>query len=198
MDLLFHPLFLALWAVFIVVLVILKKEAKGGARPGSPAQPRIEPPKETPPPKSPPPTEWRPPQLPERPAQQREAYVLLVDDDPEVIDFLGARLERAGYRVTTASDAWQEVLQAQGLKIGLVITDINMPGPHSGIDAYKRLRSLPNISPRLPVIFITNTPLAAARRSIPADSLVRLLAKPIDFELLRAAIKELTGLDRQL
>ncbi len=124
--------------------------------------------------------------------------VLVVDDDPHVLDLLSLRLKEAGYRVFTASDAWQEMIRAQGLQIGLIISDILMPGVGSGVDALKQLRTLPSISQRLPVIFITGMKLDEARRLIPPDPQVRLISKPIDFEKLRAAIRELTGADRPL
>lgn len=128
----------------------------------------------------------------------QEAYVLIVDDDPHVLNLVVARLESAGYRVTTATDAWQQVIQAQGLKIGLIICDIQMPGTGNGVDAVKHLRSIPTISPRLPVVFITGMKKEDAQALIPPDPHVRLVTKPIDFNLLRAAIKDLTGVDRPL
>ncbi|MDD5657786.1 MAG: response regulator [Elusimicrobia bacterium] len=126
------------------------------------------------------------------------AYVLIADDDPMILELLGSTLEAAGYRVTTASDSWQEVIQAQGLKIGLIISDIQMPGLGSGVDAVKKLRACPSMPPRLPVIFMTGMSLERARAMIPPDPCIRLVGKPLDFDQLRAAIKELTGIDRPL
>lgn len=128
----------------------------------------------------------------------REAFVLVVDDDPTVLTLVSTRLEIAGYRVTTATDAWQQVVQAQGMKIGLIITDIMMPGVGTGVDAVKQLRATPSVSPLLPVIFMTGLKPEDARKMIPPDPHVRLIAKPIDFDVMRAAIKELTGVDRPL
>jgi two-component system response regulator GlrR len=126
----------------------------------------------------------------------REAYVLVVDDDPGILNLLVMRLEGAGFNVTTASDAWQGVVQAHGLKIGLVITDIQMPGPGNGIDGYKQLRAA---SPQMPVIFMTGMKPADAQALMPPnDPRIRLLHKPIDFEQMRQAIKTLTGVDRKL
>ena len=126
----------------------------------------------------------------------REAHVLVVDDDPLVRNMLSSRLEMAGYRVGTADDAWQGVVQASGLKVGLVIMDIMMPGPGNGVDGYKKLRRM---SPSLPVIFLTALKPEEARALVPADDpKARLLAKPVNFGQLRAAIKDLTGLDREL
>ncbi len=124
-----------------------------------------------------------------------EAYVLVVDDDKLILDLVSMRLETAGYRVTTAMDAWQEVIQAHGLKIGLVITDIQMPGVGNGVDAFKKLRAA---SPNLPVIFMSGMKPDDAKAMIPPDPRVRFVPKPINFEDLQAAIKDLTGVDRKL
>jgi DNA-binding NtrC family response regulator len=122
-----------------------------------------------------------------------EAYVLIVDDDKLILDLVSLRLEAAGFNVTTAADAWQEVIQAHGLKVGLVITDIQMPGFGTGVDAFKRLREA---SPNLPVIFMSGMKPEDALAIIPKDPRVRFLPKPINFDDLRKFIKELTGVDR--
>lgn len=126
----------------------------------------------------------------------REAYVLIIDDDPLIVGVISARLEAAGYNVTTAGDAWQGVIQAHGLKIGLVISDIQMPGVGNGVDGYKQLRAA---APELPVIFISGMQRDAAEQMIPpGDPKVRFIPKPIDFAMLRSTIKELTGVDREI
>lgn len=125
----------------------------------------------------------------------KEACVLVIEDDSHALDIIATRLKAAGYVVTTAGDAWEGVVKAKGAPLGLVITDIMMPGAGSGIDGYKRLRSM---SKRLPVIFITGMNLQAVRGMIPADPKARILGKPIKFEEIRQAIRDLTGLDRPL
>jgi two-component system response regulator GlrR len=126
----------------------------------------------------------------------REAYVLVVDDDPLIQNMVVMRLETAGYNVTTAGDAWAGVVQANSLKIGLVITDIQMPGVGNGVDGYKQLRQM---SPNMPVIFMSGMNPADAMKILPTqDPRVRFCPKPIDFKAMQQAIKELTGVDRQL
>ena len=58
------------------------------------------------------------------PGAAKEAFVLVVDDDPAVLTLVSDALEAAGYRVTTAKDASEEEVQAQGLKVGLIITEL--------------------------------------------------------------------------
>ncbi|MBI3551083.1 MAG: response regulator [Elusimicrobia bacterium] len=125
-----------------------------------------------------------------------EAYVLVVDDDKLILDLVTMRLEGAGFRVTTAMDAWQAVVQAGGLKIGLVITDIQMPGVGNGVDGYRKLRAA---SPQMPVIFMSGMRPDDVAKVLPTgDPKMRFVPKPINFEDLQKAIKEMTGVDRKL
>jgi CheY-like chemotaxis protein len=126
-------------------------------------------------------------------------YVLVVDDDPLIRELLVSRLEAAGYRVTCAEDAAQSVVQAEGMRLSFIISDIEMPGFGSGVDALRKLRSSTGVRKDLPVIFITGMPPAQARAIVPADDpYVRLLHKPVDWVLLRRYIFELTGADHSL
>jgi two-component system response regulator GlrR len=125
-----------------------------------------------------------------------EAFVLVVDDDKLILDLVTMRLETAGYRVTTASEAWQAVVQAGGLRIGMVITDIQMPGPGNGVDGYRKLRAA---SPQMPIIFMSGMRPEDVQKILPTgDPKMRFLPKPIDFGQLGLLIKELTGVDRAL
>jgi CheY-like chemotaxis protein len=126
-----------------------------------------------------------------------EAWVVLIDDDPEQLALMAFTLERAGYRVMRAMDGWNGLVQTQSLKTGLVISDINMPGK-SGPDAVRQLRSLPNVPKGLPVIFVSSMEREKALAVIPQDPLIRLVQKPVDWGKLREAIRELTGVDRPL
>jgi two-component system cell cycle sensor histidine kinase/response regulator CckA len=55
--------------------------------------------------------------------------VLIVDDEPTVLEIIGATLEVYGYRVLTASDGAEglRVFRERGHEIRVVLSDINMP-----------------------------------------------------------------------
>ena len=126
-------------------------------------------------------------------------YILIVDDDPLIRDMLVAKLESAGYRVTCAEDAAQSVIQAEGMRLSLIISDIEMPGFGTGVDALKKLRASNQVRKNLPVIFVTGMPPQEARKIVPkTDPFVRLLHKPVDWRLLQQYIRELTGMDKSL
>ncbi|MFH1723826.1 MAG: response regulator, partial [Elusimicrobiota bacterium] len=126
-------------------------------------------------------------------------FILVVDDDPLIRDMLLSKLESAGYRVTCAEDAAQSVIQAEGMRLSLIISDIEMPGFGSGVDALRRLRASSYVPKNLPVIFVTGMPPAEAQKIVPkTDPYVRLCHKPVDWKLLRTCIRELTGMDNPL
>jgi len=112
---------------------------------------------------------------------------------------LVAKLEDAGYRVTCAEDAAQSVIQAEGMNLSLIISDIEMPGFGTGVDALKKLRASSYVPKNLPVIFVTGMPPQEAQKIVPkTDPSIRLMHKPVDWSLLAKFMKELSGLDKPL
>ena len=73
--------------------------------------------------------------------------ILVVDDEPEIVRFVRAYLEDAGYRVVTANDGQQALYIARHEKPDLVILDLLMPGMDGWdfIRRYRRERDTPVI-----------------------------------------------------
>jgi DNA-binding response OmpR family regulator len=65
--------------------------------------------------------------------------ILVVDDEPEIVRFVRAYLEDAGYRVVTASEGQEALFVARHEKPDLVILDLMMPGM-DGWDFFRRYR----------------------------------------------------------
>lgn len=121
--------------------------------------------------------------------------ILVVDDDPLLRGLVGEALGKAGFRVVEAEDAMQSVIQAEGMRLDLVVCDIMMPHFGSGVDAYHQMRRSPYLPPDLAILFITGMPLKEALTLIPkGDERVRLVQKPVDLEKLIALVHEM--LDR--
>jgi len=117
--------------------------------------------------------------------------ILVIDDDPAVAEILVNTLCVWGYRATSANDAMQAVIQAEGLKPGLVIMDIKMPNFGTGLEAYRKLRKIPELKDT-PVIFMTGLDPDDARKLVPTDDpKVRLIFKPIALTILKQWICEL-------
>jgi two-component system, OmpR family, phosphate regulon response regulator OmpR len=58
----------------------------------------------------------------------REAHVLVVDDDARIRALLQKYLQRSGFWVTVARDAAQARRLLEGLDFDLLVLDVMMPG----------------------------------------------------------------------
>jgi two-component system alkaline phosphatase synthesis response regulator PhoP len=65
--------------------------------------------------------------------------ILIVDDEPEIVRFVRAYLEDAGYRVVVASEGQEALFVARHERPDLVILDLMMPGM-DGWDFVRRYR----------------------------------------------------------
>ncbi len=59
----------------------------------------------------------------------KKTRVLIVDDEPETLKYVGANLRARGYDVVTASDGTEALKKAEEDVFDLVLLDITMPGP---------------------------------------------------------------------
>jgi len=120
-------------------------------------------------------------------------WILIVDDDPMMLQVLEKFVQGPEIYVTTASDAKQAFIQARDLKPALIISDMMMPGFYGTATLFE-LRKDPRTG-GIPFIFVTGMTPAKAASLIPAnDPKVRMMTKPIDFDKLADSIRELTGL----
>jgi len=80
------------------------------------------------------------------------AKILLVDDEPDIVEFLKYNLEQNGYDVIVGHDGLQ-ALQKLTQNPDLIILDIMMPHL-DGYEVYKKIRENNN-SKDIPIIFLT-------------------------------------------
>lgn len=86
-------------------------------------------------------------------ADRPPPLVLVADDDADIRALVAFRLERAGYRVVTASDGEQALELAMTQSPDLAVLDVMMPRL-TGLEVTKHLRQQHKTS-RLPVILLT-------------------------------------------
>jgi PAS domain S-box-containing protein len=122
----------------------------------------------------------------------RPLRILIVDDDPLVIESLGHILKHDGHQVTTA-DGGQAGIDAfvaapkHGGEFDAVITDLGMPH----IDGRRVAMAIKTVSPATPVILLTGWgQRLLADNDIPAH-VDRVLDKPPKLEQLRDTLTEL-------
>jgi len=68
--------------------------------------------------------------------------ILLVDDEPDILEFLGYNLKREGYEVFTSSNGREAIETAKKAKPHLVLLDVMMP-EMDGIETCEEMRKLP-------------------------------------------------------
>jgi two-component system alkaline phosphatase synthesis response regulator PhoP len=79
--------------------------------------------------------------------------VLLVDDEPDIVEMLKYNLEREGYHVLTALNGKDALKLAKASRPDLVVLDIMMPGM-DGVEVCNQLRQMPEFKHTL-ITFLT-------------------------------------------
>ena len=79
------------------------------------------------------------------------AHLLIVEDDPEMLDLLRKVLEKEGFRVCLAADSHEATAWLLKIPFDLVVTDMLMPD-NGGLELLQIIRAS---QPGLPVIIIT-------------------------------------------
>ncbi|WP_067647413.1 response regulator transcription factor [Nocardia harenae] len=80
-----------------------------------------------------------------------EARVLVVDDEPMIVELLAVSLRFQGFEVETAADGAQALDRARGFRPQALIVDVMMPG----MDGFGLLRRLRADGITAPVLFLT-------------------------------------------
>ena len=127
---------------------------------------------------------------------ERKGKVLVVDDEPDVVDMLRMMLENASYEVVSAYDGKEGVEKAKKEKPDAIVLDLMMPGMN-GFEACKEMKNDPELK-AIPVIVLT-----AISRHFSDTKYARSLGldlvsddyidKPVDPNVLLSRIASLLG-----
>ena len=119
--------------------------------------------------------------------------ILIVDDDPLILQALRVALEPDGHVLTTVDDGHAAIdailaADATGAPFDIVITDLLLPnaGGYTVAATVKRIR------PDTPVVLLTGQGESLQKDRLHAY-VDRILSKPPRLSELRAALKELVG-----
>ncbi len=120
---------------------------------------------------------------------QTAGKVLIVDDEPDILEIIDYNLRQAGYETATAKDGAEAIQRAQAFRPHLIILDIMMPNKN-GIEACKQLRRQPEFKETL-ILFLTalnDETSEIAGLNIGADDYI---TKPITPRLLTSRVNAL-------
>ena len=112
--------------------------------------------------------------------------ILVVDDDPSLLQGLGRLLSANDFEAHLFSSAESFLEAARGVKASCLVLDIQLPGI-SGIELQ---RELARRGHEIPVIFMTGNGAEATERAARKAGCVAYLAKPFKMEALIEAIRK--------
>ena len=78
------------------------------------------------------------------------ARILVVDDEPKIVQLIRDYLERAGFAVSTARDGNEALMRAHSERPDLIVLDLGLPGL-DGLEVTRRLRRDSGV----PIIMLT-------------------------------------------
>jgi len=113
--------------------------------------------------------------------------ILVIDDDPAMLDFLAQRLAPEGFTVSTAKSGQEGISKATGLQPDLILLDLRMPG-YDGWEVCKMLRANPKTQ-HIPIIVVTAVLLPGQLEQAMASGADDFAFKPIDMTDLLIRIR---------
>jgi DNA-binding NtrC family response regulator len=119
----------------------------------------------------------------------RSNLVLVVDDDPSILQVMGQLLKTAGYDVVTAATG-EEAIQLHTEKLpGLTFLDVKLKGK-SGIDVFREIRAA---DPQATVVILTGYPKIEDTVQVIKEGAYNYLTKPIKTDELLEMVQEVLG-----
>lgn len=117
--------------------------------------------------------------------------VLLIEDEPNIVEALRFILEQDGWTVAAHSDGGDAVACIAAVKPDVLILDLMLPNK-SGFDILRDLRAQPDFAD-LPILMLTAKGQTKDRETAEAGGVTRFMTKPFANQDLLAAVRALGG-----
>ena len=119
------------------------------------------------------------------------ASILVVDDDPEIVTMLSARLTKRGYKVSTANDGHRALELAKRELPDVMLLDVMMPGK-SGWEVARALKQDP-VTQNIKIVMVTAIGEQVNEITSPLYGADAHVDKPFEFDRLEKVISKLVG-----
>ena len=114
--------------------------------------------------------------------------IMLVDDSATILLSVASILTKAGYTVEKAANAELALSKFNsGVKVNLLITDLNMPGMN-GIELIREVRKIPTYK-FMPILFLTTESQLSKKQQAKAAGASGWIVKPATAAELLNTIK---------
>ncbi len=126
--------------------------------------------------------------------------ILLVDDEPDILEFIGYNLEKEGYKVFKAYDGKQALKIAVRELPHLIILDVMMPG-QDGFQTCKMIREIPELKDVLIMFLSARSEDYAQIEGLEsgADDYIGKPVKPIVLKSkIKALLRRIVGFDNTI
>lgn len=121
---------------------------------------------------------------------KKPGYLLVVEDNSDILRLLDTTLSFKGYRVVTARNGNEALEAIQKESPAVIITDILMP-QMDGFSLVHRLRLNPDTRD-IPVVFLSATYVTPEDKSFALTlGVIQFIEKPVNFEEFLPAIEDL-------
>lgn len=114
--------------------------------------------------------------------------VLVVEDDPEINELVGAYVQIAGFEYERALNGAQAVEKARATHPALIVLDVMLPD-FDGFEVARRLKGESNTR-GIPIVMLTALDRDEYRQKGRSAGAVDYLTKPFDPDRLMEAIRE--------
>ena len=118
-------------------------------------------------------------------------HLLLIEDEPNIIEAISFILSRDGWSVRAHSDGTNAVETASRLKPDVIILDVMLPGK-SGYDILREIREEPDIA-GIPVLMLTARGQSRDRDMAERAGASRFMTKPFSNAEVLDAVRDLVA-----
>jgi CheY-like chemotaxis protein len=118
--------------------------------------------------------------------------VVLIEDDPFILEGLKTLVELLGYTAYTAADGIRGVELVRKYKPSAVISDIAMPGMN-GLEVIRELKADPSTT-SIPVVVLSAKAAADERKAGLDAGAVRYITKPVRSDVIADTLQEIVAL----
>ncbi|MDO9186448.1 MAG: response regulator [Bacteroidia bacterium] len=115
--------------------------------------------------------------------------ILIVDDEPDILEFLSYNFHKKGFHVATAINGLEGIKKAESELPQLIISDILMP-ELDGIEMCKAIREIPQLK-LTPFLFLTAVNDDYKVLYAMLSGADQYVSKPIKFEYLLVMVNQL-------